>query len=178
MINLIPPTQKEEIKRDQIFKVCCHLFLFVSFFLIFLTLDLKILSVALFEEKEILKRNVTLGAQTEKLNKNIFEKMSLGEKASAEILNFQKQKKDVFPILVSLFQTFPQGVTFKSISLDEDLFLISGKAKDRQNLLEFKKNLEKQKMFSDVEFSPESWLPREDIDFLVKFKIKWSSEKK
>lgn len=183
MINLLPQIEKERILKEKKKRL-----IFIINFLILLSLFSFLLTLLAIEEKihgEVESQKIIL--QTEK---EIFKKLNLEEiekKLKEENANISKvekilERKIYFTdILKTLTQLLPENVYFKNISLTENFdknknkyyYVVSvlGFSKDRVSLFELKKNLEKEKSFSNLDFPPSNWITPENIDFRFVFEI-------
>jgi Tfp pilus assembly protein PilN len=78
-------------------------------------------------------------------------------------------------VLEEIAKTVTSGVSLSSLNLakkDKGMICsLRGFAEDRNSLLKFKENLEKNEIFSDVFFPQGSWVEPSDIDFTLNFKI-------
>lgn len=178
MINLISPLQKEKIKQDQIFKVLAIFFILILAFLIVTIFFLKIFEVYLVLSKAELQSKVEALESFKKTKDLQLKEIEILQKKSREILSFEKEQKNFSQVLLALKQAKePLAIEWENLFLSENEILLSGKAAFRQDLIEFSKRLKEQKIFSSLEFSPESWLKEKDVNFFLKIKLSWPSKK-
>jgi len=175
MINLLPPKEKEtllkEKQKSQVFILGITIFASLLF-----------LILILFSIKVNLKNEVNSQKTTLEKEQKIF-KMSEMQNLEKEIkdLNITLSKLDSFyqekfyltDILRELSETLPPGLYLKRISFNAESqeISLSGFSPTREILSEFKRNLEKEKIFKDVYFPPSNWLYSTNIDFFATFKI-------
>lgn len=179
MINLLPIEQKKEVKREEIFKIFCIFFISILFFLFFLILSLKIFEIKITFEANQLKNEISILKNSQKLIENEIENLENLKEVLPKIIGFEKEKKDFLNQLLEIKNCLVEGIEIENFSMDLKKISISGKAEQRSQLLKLKENLEKNKNFSKVSFSSQSWLKEKDVPFSVSFEIKsWSSEKK
>lgn len=111
--------------------------------------------------------------------KNEIEDLQSLKELLPKIISFEKEKKDFLNQLLEIKNCLVEGIEIENFSIDLKKVSISGKARERNQLLKLKENLEKNKNFSKISFSSQSWLKEKEVPFSVNFEIKsWISEKK
>lgn len=175
MINLLPKEQKSEISvLRKLVLISIWEILIICFFV---SLILIFLLVKVFIESEI-KVNEILAKEKEKeisSNRALEEKIENFNLSLSQIYSFYQDQTIFSEILDQIFQKIPEGIylTNLNISLQEKTLDVSltGFSPSRELLLSFKENLEKDKKFSNIDFPLETWTKRENISFIVTFKI-------
>lgn len=181
MINLLPPKQAEEIKKEENFKLTIILGIIFLSFLISLSLILFAVKISIFSELE--SQKICFESREKELKspeiKVLEEKVKKYNSAFAEIVYFYQNEPVLTEILKEISGTLPKGTSLTVLSIvskgeKEERQMdcsLSGYCLDRETLLEFKKNLEEAKVFKEVYFPPSNWVKPTDIDFVVTFKI-------
>lgn len=174
MINLLPPQQKEELLKEERWKLSLILGILVLIFFLFLILILSSIKFSIsgkiqsqkiileMEEKEFKK------AETEGFREKI---VSINQNLS-KLNSFYQEQTDLTEILEKISAILAPEMYLTNLSYQKEASKISlsGFAPNREVLFEFKKNLEKE--FKEVYFPPENWVKPRDIDFQATFRIK------
>lgn len=183
MINLLPPTYKKELLREEYYKI-------INILGIFIFISLICFSMILFSIK--IYTSVQLET-TKNLVEDYQKKMQLSEiekiEQDAKLLNkqinnldlFYKKQVSVVEILEKISQTFPNGIYLTDFSLNSAkeencrfLVSLSGFSPNITALYEFKNNLDsKENFLKENSYFPQSnWTKTENIDFNVNLKLK------
>jgi len=191
-INLLPETEKKEIKMERACQqttvllglILISLFFFISI-LIFLNLYLtkKINSfeeIVLEREKELKTAQVLeFKNKVTTINQNL-----------SKVQKFWQEELSIIP-LIEKFNLLipPRSIYFTSFSYQKRIqeekrekgkkkekkifaeVYISGWAATREELFSFKKELEKEKEFKEVCFAPTSWVKPTNLDFSLSLKF-------
>ncbi len=180
MINLLPQQQKEELRKEESFKLVLILGITVLAFLVCLSLilfSIKILiETQLDVQKVFLSQKEAKTSQTKDLEKRIKD-LNL---TLSQLDYFYQHKPDWLEILETIPQTLPLGTYLTAINLRQpssekeehlgEIFL-AGYCPSRELLTDFKKNLEAEGRFQEVFFPSSNWVEPTDINFTVNFKI-------
>jgi len=177
-INLIPTDKKEEVRLSEIYIVIKNL-------IVLLLLLTTIVAIILLASKMILQNTFNRIVSEATLT------TKYGSIFNVDIKNFNQQLKAVEKIqkryipwtdfIVNFVGLVPENVSLNNISLNiegtkndkesANEFVISGTARTREKLLEFKANLEGSPMFSSVTVPLENLLKKDDISFNIKAKF-------
>ena len=176
MINLLPPQQKEEGIREEIWKLISILGILSLVFISYLSLIL--FSIKIYISSELESQKIIYDIEEEKFKASEiqdFQKRinSLNQNVS-KLDSFYQEQINLTKILEKISITLPPGVYLTNLNWQKEMSQIgvSGFAPTRENLFEMKKNLEKEKDFENVYFPPSNWVKPKDINFYVTFKIK------
>jgi len=176
MINLLPSNEKEELRQEEIFKLVLILGIVILAILTSLTLVLFSIKISLLTELETQKFYLE---EKEKELKSprlagLEEKIKALNLTLAKLSSFYQGKTYLTEILEEISQTLPEKTYLTSLNFNAEFsqFSLSGFSPDRATLLQFKENLEREKKFTNIYFSPASWLEPKDINFSVNFSIK------
>jgi len=178
MINLLPQKDKEIVIKEKVRRFIIVAGIMVSFALFF---GLVLLSPSyfylLFEKKEF-ERTLEFSNSAENFKNALpFEKDAeiLSKKLSAFVGASAKRS---FPSLAieRILKTLPPAVKLKSVSYiaqqDGTIISLSGNAGTRDDLLNFKKALEKTGMFKKVNSPVSNYLQGIDIEFSLALEAK------
>lgn len=176
MINLLPPEQKNELKREEKRKLV--LILGIIFLTFLLCLLLILLSIKISISSELNSQKNLLAIEEARYStpeiKDFQGKITVVNGKLSEISVFYQEQPDLAAILEKLSANIPPKVYLTNLSWQKDVaqMNISGRAPLRDDLTALKINLEREASFSEVYFPPSNWLKSKDIDFYVTFKAK------
>jgi len=172
MINLLPKQWQDKLREEKIFKevvtlgiiaVAASLVLVLSLWLvlIFYSNDLKYAQIALAGK----------GQQMAIFNIESAEKEIIFDNSLVSKLDeFYKKQVKITDIFLKAAGSLPEGVTLSSFGYSSGSVSLEGFSPDRDSLVVFKANLEKQSGFKKVTFPPENWLTSKNINFTASFK--------
>jgi len=181
MINLLPPEEKRDLLAENKRRTILILLVLVLFFLSVLVLIL--FSVKTYLQIEAISQKALL-LETEKKPQQpevqgFQEKVNLINQNLTKLSNFYKQKIYFSDILERVSQILPTQIYLNNFSATLSTaekeptikIALSGFAVNRDVLLEFKQNLEKESDFKNFNFSSINRVKPIDIDFFVTFEI-------
>jgi len=168
MINLLPLSEKKALIEEENWKIVLILGFLVLIFLISLTLillSIKIYLSGYVESQKIFLRQ----SYPQDLEKTI----EITNQNLSKLNSFYQGQIDLTSILEKISNSLPPQIYLTSLSYQKERKKVSllGFAPTRQILLEFKKNLEKEKDFSEIYFPLQNLVEPIDINFSVTFKI-------
>jgi len=174
MINLLPPTEKERIKRESNLRV---FIIIEAYFLIFCLLFFIALS---FERNYILQK-LEAGGVYLTLSENSLDLPKIREEEKnikafnskvVELNSFYIKEKDLTAVLEKVTESMPQEIYLKSFRIEGGKKItISGFSLTREALLGLDVAL-KDSGFDKVQFPASSWEKGQNIDFSVSFELK------
>ena len=181
MINLLPSQQKEELLNQERLRLVFILGMLFSLFLLSLALILLLVEnyfslnlgdqKILFEEKE---KKVSF-------NKDLEEEIVKANSSFSNLDSFYEKQHNLTESLEKIYQTLPGGAyltDFNLVFTDQKIgtqlikrakISLSGFCPTRELLLVLKENLENEESFSDIYFSPGSWVEPVETTFSVAF---------
>lgn len=177
MINLLPLQQKEELKQEQNWKIVLILgilfvFFFISIFLIlssvkyFISGELQAQKIVFEQEKKELEVPSLQGLQNDLIDFN---------EALVRLDNFYGNQIYLVEIMERIAKALPGESYLTNLSLlqkENELDCnLSGFSATRNDLLQFKANLEENKSFKNIYFPQANWVEPVDINFTANFKI-------
>lgn len=169
ILNLIPPTKKQELRLAQVFKTVKNLIILILFLTIFAAIILLITKIALENNFNKVVEESTLTTKYANIfNKDVKE---FNQYLSA-VDKIQKDHISWPQFLINFTKLIPQNINIYSININDDKILITGQAKNRDDLLLFKNNLENSDLFAGVTIPLEDLLKKDNVDFNLKADIK------
>lgn len=176
MINLLPQKEKEALLQEENWKLVLIFEILILIFLLFLSLaffSVKIYISGRLDEQKILKEMEGKGAKTFE-TQDFQKKITAASQNLSKLDSFYQSQINLTEILEKISETLPPGIYLTGLSYQKDASQIglSGFAKLRETLFEFKKNLEEEKYFHDVYFPPSSWVKSKEVDFNATLKVK------
>ena len=177
MINLLPSQEKEELRKEEQFKVILILGIIIIASLVYFSLILCSINIFLSGE---LKSQEIIYTQREKELKNpqiqAFQtNLADFNKKISQLDSFYQDQFAFTEILEKISGMIPPEISFLSLSLSlkektaECSF--SGFSPSRDILVQFKDILEKEESFTEIYFPPTCWIKPEDINFTINFNI-------
>lgn len=171
MINLLPPAQKDDLRREQTLKITISLGIAAScaFFSCLLLLVFaknyydSQLEIKLIEARER-EANLAMldggqgGEKIKEYNK-IFSKLKV----------FYARQNSAADLFEKLAAAVPETVFLSSSNISSGKVAITGYSGSRDALMVLKTNLEKTPEFKNVVFPPNTWISPKDIFFTVNF---------
>ena len=178
MINLLPPKQKGELLlREQQGLILILGILFLSF-LLSLSLILLSIKISLSGNLEIQKMTLEEREKEISFNQELEEKIKNSNQLLSDLTSFYQSQFNLTQILEKISGLLPSGTYLTNLNLNPlqtekgIQVSLSGFCPNREILLSFKENLEREGSFSEIYFPPENWLKPKDINFIVTFKLK------
>jgi len=175
MINLLPPEQKQELREEQGLKLVLILGIVILAFLISLTLILFSIKTSLsadLESQKIYFEQREKELESPKIQE-LEGKIKNYNLTLSQLKSFYQGQLDLTSILEKISKTLPERTYLTTLNFDSQISQISlsGFSPNREELLQFKKNLEKTEGLKEIYFPPANWLKPTDIDFSVNFKL-------
>lgn len=171
MINLLPPQQKKELRERRTQKAIIIWGFLLSFFFIALILGLLAIKFQLSGENIFQKTTNDLAKKDleAKQNQTIKKEILDLNRDISFISAFYQNRPELTEVLKKLIVILPPGISLNSLSFQkEDGSLhLTGLAQTRNDLIAFKENLEKEKIFSAVSFPPSNWIKAKEINFFI-----------
>ncbi|MFA6215698.1 MAG: PilN domain-containing protein [Patescibacteria group bacterium] len=167
-LNLISPEKKQELRLTQLYLVIKNLIILVLLLTIMIGIVLLVTKAILQNYFNDVINETTLTTKYA----SIFNK---------ELKEFNKQIRSVESIqknyiswpnfFIDFAKLIPTDVKINDFTINNNKILITGDAKTREKLLEFKGNLEKSNLLSNVAIPLENLLKKVDVVFNVKADI-------
>jgi Tfp pilus assembly protein PilN len=179
-LDLLPPERKSEIKRAKLFRgILYEEFLFFIPILVFIFILANTYYV-LSRQRDLLvneQNSNKLQGDYQKLNE--YEtKFNEVNARSQTLVKIQTNHLYWQQLFIELSGLLPEEVYLTDLSTKDFAVFIVGKAKTRDDLLNFKSKLENSKCFENVNVPLSNLVVKEDVDFQIDFKIKENCLKK
>jgi Tfp pilus assembly protein PilN len=173
-IDLLPRERKQEMKKSKIFRTIIRQ-------------EIRLLIPLFFFMVVLAAINFNLGIQAEAIekassfsqNQKEYQDLKLFEDSFKEVnaktsfaSNLQQGHIYWSNIFQELENVIPEGVYLTDVSNRDYQLVIAGKAKTRDNLLEFQDNIKNSECFMNINMPLSNLVNKEDIVFQMDFAIK------
>ncbi len=175
MINLLPPSYREELHREENRKLISILGMLFLLFLV--SLILILFSAKIYIQGQLDSVKVLANLEEKTLNtseiKSLAQEINSTNKNISKLGAFYKKQNDTTGILGEIFKTLPPEIKLTALSWQRDTgqISISGFSPAREILFTLQKNLEGATEFEEINFPPQNWIKASNIDFYVTFKL-------
>lgn len=176
MINLLPPSEKQNLLEEERWKLILILVLIV--FVFFISLILIFLSLNIYVSSQLEAQKVILSQkEAEKTEIQDFQKeINQANQTISELNSFYEKAVSITGFLDKISNLLPKDVFLTDISVspikkEENKFQVSlsGYAPLIENLIELRENLKKENEFSQIYFPSSIWVETKDINFSITF---------
>jgi len=178
MINLLPPEEKDKISADVRIKVLKIFWFLILFFILCLIAFFGFINlyVKIQLDGQIAQISQHSGASPSAVASDLKKNIDSLNSDLSKINEFYGKKIYFSEILDKISQIMPENVYFANLSIikgkNGTKISVSGFAPSREELLELKKNLDKESdYFKDVSFPQSDWVKPHDIDFFISFSL-------
>ena len=181
MINLLPPNYKKELLEEEYYKIVLVLGFFAIIFLISLASILFSVNIYVSSQFRVEKQLSDEFQKEMEFSeiRQLEDEIKLINQEISQVSLFYQEQISLVEILNQLYEIMPQGIYFKSVSLNpiseeghRFLISVSGFSPSRDLLLELENNLKaKQEIFKFISFPSSTWTKPSDIDFSLNLKI-------
>ena len=174
MINLLPPHYKEELQREEQFRLVLILGLLVIAF--FICLSLSLLSIRVYILGEIQAQQILVDAQREEGGDSHIKEMQGRNAEIGGVASFYKNRTALSHLLERVAAALPEGIYLTSFTyapMDAGAKIaLAGRALQTEDLLALRTSLERDPSFENFNFPPSNWIRAADIDFSFTFDAK------
>jgi len=173
LLDLLPEERKEELKRARIFRKVIWVetvFLFpVLVMIVILSDNFYVLNL----EKNSAAKSYAQQEQQDQYKKlaSFQDSFRQANTLSAAALNFQNKHLYWTNALAQLGAVFPDNITLTNISTNDFKMTVAGKAKTRDDLLNFQSKLQQSACFQNVDLPLSDMVQKSDIDFQIDFDV-------
>lgn len=173
-LNLIPPSRKEEIAKNNNFKLAIRIE-------ILLTIIFVIFLAVLFFFQYIINLNLSSLAAAYEKNENLpkynkikdydgqFEQVN---SLTGEVLSVKRSQLYWTILFIKLNGVVFSGITINSLSTQDYLITLKGTAKSRSDLILFKEKLDNEQCFSNVDLPISDLVNKDNVNFQINFLFK------
>lgn len=175
MLNLLPEESKNKIKKEYLFRRFSVILVFTSFlFIIFSILILPTYLAGEFTYKELSEKNESIKMTITKLsNEGKDQEASLISENLTALFSRALYHKPT-EVIAHIESSMNSGITLSALTyqaLDSERFSIEGVADTRENLVAFRKSLEKDTFFASVDLPITDIGPKINNKFSIKLVI-------
>lgn len=183
MINILPPQYKEELSSQEQWRMFLNLGITILISLVCFSLILFSLEIIISAEAEAQKILFSQKENEYQLSQvQVFEdKINAYNKRLTELRSFYRDQVSFSEIVKMISDNLPVGTYLINLSIiaktdkeKEIQCVVSGFSPTSEKLIEFKKNLEGEERFEEVNFPPSNWVSLTNINFSATFKVKQS----
>jgi hypothetical protein len=174
MLNLLPTSEKQFLKREQKKRLAIVLGSELLVFLVCLVLVFAAINFYILgrlASQEYFVKQAELDSQSPGFFDFMASMINYNKKLMVIDSFYKNQKPVTGPMQTLLSIERPEGVYFTRFSLSPDQnsavikAVISGKSDTRDHLLGFRANIESENKIQNIVFSPDSWINQKDIIF-------------
>ncbi len=183
MVNLLPPSHKEELRGEEQFRLALILGLLLVAF--FVCLSLSLLSIRVYVSGEIQAQQILVESQREEGGESRVEQIRQRNADIAGISSFYTGRIALSDIIARISDSLPEGVSLSAFTyapilqsgkggeggLAKAKVLLVGFAPLTEDLLSMRANLEEEPLFGNFHFPPSNWIRASNIDFSFDFEI-------
>ena len=185
MINLLPPSMKEMLKKEDQVRLFWILYFLVALF--FSCLFLLLLSLSIYLKGSVNAKEIVLDVYKQQTVSDTELKEEIGglNKAMTQLSSFYENQQKVSGIVERIAKAVPQGIHLTSFQYVPSLkvvledktkiiparIILTGFSPTRADLLLFRESLQQDTSFQNFEFPPANWSKPTDILFSFSFEI-------
>ena len=185
MINLLPPSLKATLKKEDQARLLWILCFLVALF--FFCLFLLLLSLGIYLKGSVNAKEILLDAYTQQTVSDTELKEEIRElnKTMTQLSSFYGNQQKVSGIVERVAKAVPQGIHLTSLQYVPSLrvaledktkivparIILAGFSPTRADLLLFRESLRQEPAFQNFEFPPANWSKPSDILFSFSFEI-------
>jgi len=184
MINLLPPSYKEELQGEEHFRLVLILGMLIVIF--FVCLSLALLAIRVYLSGEIEVQQILVESQSQDDRTSRVEQVQKLNGDIAEVSSFYENKVLISDVILRISDVLPESVYITSLSYTPVFNSKSGKADEKpskvkialtgfaprtEDLLQIRTSLEQDPLFGNFHFPPSNWIRATNIDFSFDFEL-------
>ncbi|HEY4510137.1 MAG TPA: PilN domain-containing protein [Candidatus Paceibacterota bacterium] len=169
MINLLPPSHKEELRGEEQFRLVLILGILLMTF--FVCLSLSLLAIRVYVSGEIQAQKIFGEAQKKEGGESRLTQIRTLNKDISEVSSFLTGKVALSDIIAKISSAVPENVYLTSLSYTNKKIVLTGFAPLQEDLLQFRTNLEGDSLFKNFRFPFSNWSSAVNIDFSFDFEL-------
>lgn len=173
MINLLPPQHKKDVLAEEKWKL--FLITGVIFLFFLLSLSLTLLAAKIYISGVAFSQKITADLEEKKFMEHKIhvtaEQIASINSDMTKLESFYAKRSSPSALLDKISVILPSEIYLASFSMNGSSVFLTGRAPTREILLEFKKRLEEEGSFKDIDFPASNWVKQKDIDFSASFKF-------
>lgn len=185
MINLLPQKVKQELRKEQAFRIVLILLFMCTVALVCFALMLGVIRVYVAESLFTQESQVTLLQERFSKDNPVLVNIQAFNETTAQISRFLQGSRSISLILESLEEILPFGIHLTAFDYDppgiqvkggevqqvKARISVAGFAKTREILFAFRESIEKRPLFSELSFPASNWVLPQDIRFSFQISI-------
>lgn len=180
MINLLPPSYKEELRGEEQFRLVFILGILAVIF--FVCLSLALLAIRVYLSGEIQAQQIFVESQRIDEQELRAEQMRELNGDIAEAESFYKSGVLISDVILRISDALPESVYITSLKYTPisnaskagektAQIALTGFAPRTEDLLQIRESLEQDPLFRNVHFPPANWIRATNIDFSFDFEL-------
>ena len=184
MINLLPPSYKEELQGEEQFRLVLILGMLIVIF--FVCLSLALLSIRVYLSGEIQAQQILVESQSKDDRSSRVDQVRDLNRDIAEASSFYENKVLISNVILRISDVLPESVYITSLSytpifnskssrVDEKpskvKIALTGFSPRTEDLLQIRTSLEKDPLFGNFHFPPSNWINATNINFSFDFEL-------
>ena len=170
MINLLPPSHKEELRGEEQFRLVLILGMLLMTF--FICLSLSLLSIRVYVSGEIQAQQILAESQGKEGGESSLEQIHTLNKDIKGVSSFLASRVTLSDIIARISSALPESVYITSLSYTNAKIALAGFAPQTEDLLLLRANLGQESLFGNFRFPPSNWIKAANIDFSFDFEIR------
>lgn len=175
-LDLLPKQRKMEIRRKKIFRMILRAeFLLLLPILLFIIVLLNIFYLVSVERSALASAHLTAKSQEKYQELSSYEeKFKTVNENSSLLLKLESGHLHWVWVLEKMNKIMPEGIVIGDLSTKNYRIFLLGTAKNRDLLLKFKDELEKDQCFENINVPLSNLVVKENVDFQMDFSVKRS----
>jgi len=184
MINLLPPSYKEELRGEERFRLVLILGMLIVIF--FVCLSLALLAIRVYLSGEIEVQQILVESQSQDDRRARADQIRDLNKDIVGVSSFYKNKMLLSDVVLRISDVMPESVYITSLSYTpvsnskrsqaeeksaKIKIALTGFAPQTEDLLQIRTSLEKDPLFGNFHFPPSNWIRATNINFSFDFEL-------
>lgn len=173
MINLLPPLHKEELHREEQFRLVLILGMLLMTF--FICLSLSLLAIRVYVSGEIQAQDILAEAQKKEGGESRLAQIRALNQDIVGVSSFFANRIVLSDTIARISSALPEGAHITSLSYTPmspgAKIALQGFAPQGEDLLQFRANLEQDPLFKNFRFPTSNWNNAINVNFSFDFEI-------
>lgn len=173
MINLLPPSHKEELRGEEQFRLVLIVGMLLMIF--FICLSLLLLAIRVYVSGEIQAQEILVEAQEKEGGESHLEQIHAFNTDITGVSSFLETRVTLSDVIGRISNALPESVHITSLSYTpmspKAKIALQGFAPQTEDLLLLRSNLEQDSLFGNFHFPASNWIRATNIDFSFDFEI-------
>jgi len=167
MINLLPPSLKEELQGEEQFRLVLILGMLLMTF--FICLSLSLLAIRLYVSGEIQAQQILAESQGKEGGESRLQQIHTLNADIKGVSSFLASRIALSDSIEQISSALPENVYITSLSYTNGKIVLAGFAPQTEDLLLLRANLGQDPLFGNFHFPPSNWIRATNIDFSFEF---------